>query len=258
MNKFYKYIGVVLIIGTLFSCKRTAIIAHRGFSDIAPENTLIAFQKAIESGADYFELDVHKTKDNVLVVIHDYSIDRTCSNNKKGKIAELNFAELQNVRVGYSEKFGDKYKTEKVPTLKESLQLAKGKIKVCIELKVVNIETQVVNLLSELEMVSDVIVFSFDYKTVKNIKILNSKIETLLLKDNATLKTLDSVKAISATSLGVGYNTKITKEFLTYAHKNNIKIFKWTVNSEQEMKELINLKIDGLITNKPDLGLKLN
>ena len=248
---------IILILCSISSIAQTKIIAHRGFSDIAPENTLVAFKKAIDVGADYLELDVRKTKDNVLVVIHDFTIDRTSSNNRKGKIAELDFAELKNVHVGYSKKFGEKYKTEKILTLKESLQFAKGKIKVCIELKVVNIENQVMNLLNELEMVNDIIVFSFDYETVKNIKILNPKIETLFLKHNAVLGTIDSLKTINANAIGVGNNTEITKDFLAYAHKNKIKVFKWTVNKEEEMRKLIDLKLDGLITNKPDIALTM-
>ncbi len=259
MNLFFKHIVIGLFLSSLISCvnTQTYVIAHRGYSDKAPENTLAAFQKAIDIGADYYELDVHKTKDNKLVVIHDKSVDRTCSNNKTGKITELNFTDLQDIRVGFSEKFGETYQNEKIPTLKESLELAKGKIKVCIEIKVKDIEKQVVQLVEELAMVNEVIIFSFNYETVKNTKILNPKLQTLLLIDNANLQTIDKVKAINANAIGVGYNTKITEQLVTYAHQNNIKVFKWTVNKEKEMIELINFKLDGLITNKPDLLLKL-
>ena len=102
-------ITVLLILFSVSNQAQTKIIAHRGFSDIAPENTLIAFQKAIEVGADYFELDVHQTKDNVLVVIHDKTVDRTSSNGKKGEIKEKTLSELQKVKVGLSSKFGEKY-----------------------------------------------------------------------------------------------------------------------------------------------------
>ena len=78
---------------------QTKIIAHRGFSGIAPENTLASFQKAIESGADYFELDVHKTKDDSLVIIHDGSVDRTSSNGMTGELWKYDYAELTKVKV---------------------------------------------------------------------------------------------------------------------------------------------------------------
>jgi len=252
------FLVAILVLISITNKAQTKIIAHRGFSDIAPENTLIAFQKAIEIGADFFELDVHQTKDGILVVIHDKTINRTCSNNKTGKINNLNFSELHSVRVGLSSKFGKEYNNEKIPTLKEVLELAKGKIKVCVELKADKIENQVVELLNELDMIDQVIVFAFNDKSLVNIKKLNPEIKTLFLKSYANIKTLDFVKEINANAIGVGYDTKITKEFISYAHKNNIEVFKWTVNKEQEMKELIDLRIDGIITNKPDLALKLN
>jgi len=258
MVNLIKVFSFFFIISTFFLYNKTEVIAHRGFSGIAPENTLIAFKKAIEIGADYIELDVHQTKDSVLVIIHDYSIDRTCSNNRKGKIVEFNFTALQNVRVGYSEKFGNKYETEKIPTLRESLQLAKGNIKVCVELKVIGIENKVIELINELDMVNQVIIFSFDEKALLKIRKINNKIHTLLLKDYATLKTLDFIKENDVNAIGVGYNTKVNRDFIEYAHKKNVKVFKWTVNNKQKMKELIDLNIDGIITNRPDFALKIN
>ena len=128
---FYSY----LRLGIISTNAQTKIIAHRGFSGIAPENTLIAFQKAIDCKADYFELDVNRTKNDSIVVIHDSSVDKTSSNGFKGKIAELNYSDLRAIKVGYSRKFGAKFENEKIPTLREALELAKGKIKDCIEIK---------------------------------------------------------------------------------------------------------------------------
>ena len=251
----------ILTIALLSSCgtslNTTKIIAHRGFSDIAPENTLIAFSKAIESGTPYFELDVHKSKDGELVVIHDFTVERTSSNNSKGVVSEMTLAQLNKVKVGYSEKFKVKYSDEKIPTLREALELAKGKIKVCVEIKIENIEKPVVDLIEELGMAKQVIVFSFHYDVIKKVKLLNPKIPTLFLIDVASTKTIDDVLKINADAIGVGYGTNPTVDFVSYAHKNNIQIFKWTVNEEKQMKELIDLKLDGLITNKPDLGLKV-
>lgn len=100
---------------------QTKIIAHRGFSGAAPENTLPAFKKAIDIGEDYLELDIHKTKNGKLVVIHDKSVQRTSSNNSHGNIDEMTLKEIKKVKVGYTEKFGLKYRNEKIPTLKKVL-----------------------------------------------------------------------------------------------------------------------------------------
>ncbi|MEE9349152.1 MAG: glycerophosphodiester phosphodiesterase family protein [Flavobacteriaceae bacterium] len=259
-----KIIAIILILSILTSCNKminstkTMVIAHRGFSEIAPENTLIAFQKAIETGVPYFELDVHQSKDGKLMVIHDYSVNRTSSNGKTGKVNELLLSELNDVKVGYSKKFKGIYTSEKIPTLKEALLLAKGKIKVCVEIKAKNIGDKVVKLIEELDMVNQVIVFSFHFETVKKVKALNPKIETLFLKDNATIKTIDKALSVNLDAIGVWHKeTKFSKELMDYAHKNSIKVFTYTVNDPKRMKELINLKLDGIITNRPDVALKI-
>ena len=169
-----KLLFAVLIINipTMIQAQ-TKIIAHRGYSTIAPENTLIAFQKSIDIGADYFELDVHKTKDGSLVVIHDYSVDKTSSNDKSGKIAEMTTNEVSEVRVGYTDKFKDAFENEKIPTLKEALELAKGKIKVCIEIKVQGIEAEVLKIVNDLNVNNEVIVFCFSYPVVAKIRKLD-------------------------------------------------------------------------------------
>lgn len=234
---------------------QTKVIAHRGFSGVAPENTLAAFQKAIEAGADYFELDVHTTKDDSLVVIHDATVNRTGSNGMKGKVADMTHQELSKVHVGYSAKFGDGYATEKIPTLREALELAKGKIKVCIELKVHDAEKQVLQLVNELGMHDQVIIFSFYYDVLSNIRELDKEIPLLLLNTLANTKTIEEAKKIHATAVGVGSNP--SRDFLDNAHASGIEVWKWTVNDEDKMQELIDLGIDGLITNYPELALKL-
>lgn len=84
---------------------QTKIIVHPDFSEIAPKNTLTAFQKAIESGAEYFELDAHKTKDKAIIVIHSASVNRTSSNGMNSKISEMNYTGITTVTEGYTSKF---------------------------------------------------------------------------------------------------------------------------------------------------------
>ena len=131
---------------------QTKIIAHRGFSAVAPENTITAFQKAIDIGADYFELDVHVSIEGKPVVIHDATLDKTTSSNSSGKVADMNFRELLNERVGYPAKFGDLYSIETLPSLKQALELAQNKIKVCIEIKVENANEEIYKVITDLEM----------------------------------------------------------------------------------------------------------
>jgi glycerophosphoryl diester phosphodiesterase len=247
---------VVLVLNSILTNAQTKIIAHRGFSGIAPENTLIAFQKAIECKADYFEFDVHKTKDDSIVVIHDLSVDRTGSNDVKGKIAEMNYSDLATLTVGCPVNFGDKYENEKIPTLRKALELAKGKIKVCIDIKVYGAEKEILKIVNELGVKDDVIIFSFYYLVLSKIRQLDKNIHILFLISKADKITIDYAKIIKSNAIGVGYETTVTKEYLNFAHKNGIEVWKWAINEEVEMQQLIDLGIDGLITDFPDKALK--
>ena len=258
MNLTYKITVItVLVMFSIMTNAQTKIVAHRGFSSIAPENTLIAFQKAIDCGADYFELDVQKTKDDSIVVIHDKSVNRTCSNDMKGNISEMTYSELAAVKVGYSKEFSDKYKDEKIPTLCEALKMAKGNIKVCIEIKVHGVEKEVIDIVNELGVNDEVIVFSFYSTVLEKIHQLDKNIPTLFLMNNADKKTISQAKAIESNAIGVGPGTKITEEYLNTAHNQGLEVWKWTVNDEEDMKQLIEAGIDGLITNFPDKALKI-
>jgi len=252
-----KILLIGLILNSFILSAQTKVIAHRGFSSAAPENTMAAFQKAIDVNADCFELDVRKTKDDSLIVIHDATVDRTSSNGFKGKVSELNYSELTKARVGYTEKFGDKFKDEKIPTLREALMLAKGKIKVCIEMKVYGVEDEVYQLLKELNMINDVIIFSFHCPVLIKFHHLDKNIKTLYLFNYADKTSIDYARIIESDYIGVGYDTKVTPELVSYAHKNNLELWKWTVDKEEDMKELMNLHIDGIITNFPDVALKI-
>lgn len=238
------------------NASNTKIIAHRGFSSQYPENTLLAFQKAIETGADFIELDVHKTKDDCIVVIHDDSVDRTSSNGRKGDIADMYYDQLSNINVGHSAKFGDQLSNQKIPSLREVLELAKGKIKVCIEIKVADIEQQILQLVHELSMDDQVILFCFDQRVLTKIRKLDTKIPLLYLVENIELSNIEEASKQNFYAVGGGSATVITKELLDFAHSKNIEIWRWTVDDETEMLNLLDLEIDGLITNAPDLALE--
>lgn len=256
MWNFFILIHFILINASLLMAQ-TKVIAHRGFSSAAPENTLAAFQMAIDIEADYFELDIHKTKDNKIVCIHDKTTDKTTSNNSSGTISKLTLDELESFKVGYSEKFGEKFNNERIPTLKEALVLAKGKIKVCIEIKVKDVEKEVVQIVNDLEMKEQVIIFSFYYNVLQKIRELDVEIPILYLQGNADKNTVSEALVISAQAIGVGRGTKITEEFVKYIHENDLEIWQWTVNEESDMQILIDFNVDGIITDFPDLARTL-
>lgn len=256
--KICKFILMSLLIPNfLWVGAQTKVIAHRGFSAIAPENTLAAFQKAIAIGADYLELDVRLTKDDSLVVIHDESVDRTSSNNMKAKVNEMYFREIARVKAGYSDKFDDQYSNEKIPTLREVLTMTKDKIKVAIELKVYGAENEVINLVNQLGVADQVIIFSFYYPVLAKIRQLDKDIPTLYLIPKVDKLTLDYAGVIDANAIGFHQEAKVDEELLKAAHRANMELWVWTVNNETKMKEFIDLGIDGLISDFPDKAIKL-
>jgi glycerophosphoryl diester phosphodiesterase len=134
--------------------------------------------------------------------------------------------------------------------------LAKDKIKVCIEIKVYEAEKEILKIVNDLGVNDDVIIFSFYYPVLAKIRQLDKNIATLYLIGSADKLTIDYAKLIEANAIGVGYGTTITKEYLDFAHKNDMEVWKWTVDNENEMLQLIGLGIDGLISNFPDKALK--
>ena len=236
---------------------QTAVIAHRGLSSVAPENTLISFSKAIEFNSNYIEFDLHRTKDDSIVVIHDSSIDRTASDGVTGKIDKMTYAELQKVDISLPALYSTKYKGAKIPTFREVLGLAKGKTKVCVELKAYGTEEDVIKILKQYNMMDDAIIFSFHYQSLAKIRKLDSKIPTLLLINSINKLTIDYAKVIDVNYIGVGYGTKVTESLINEVHANKMKLFKWTVNTEKQMKQLVNLKVDGIITNYADKALEI-
>ncbi|MFA6618216.1 MAG: glycerophosphodiester phosphodiesterase family protein [Candidatus Neomarinimicrobiota bacterium] len=256
MKRSLSFLLTALVLFT-FAFAETKVIAHRGFSAKAPENTLIAFRKAIRSGADYFELDVHKTADDSVVVIHDGSVNRVCSNGISGNIAEMSFKESRAVRMGYPKKFGKKFRRAGIPTLKEALSLAKGKIKVCIEIKAADVEKAVLKTVNDLNMNNEVIIFAFSYDVLKNIRDLDPEIPILYLRSVVNEETIKMVKDISGNAIGAGLKTPLTPELLDQAHESGIELWQWTVNKEEDMKRLLNISADGIISDHPDKVLKL-
>ena len=156
------------------------VMAHRGFSGKAPENTLAAFRKAIEIGSDFIELDVRFSKDGHLVVFHDDTLERTT--NGKGKVADFSLQELKGLDAGSW--FGPSFSGEKIPTLREVLAQAKGRILVNIELKkgdqgpytMMDLSDRALEEVQRAGMEKEVLFSSFDLAALKRIRQKNQGI----------------------------------------------------------------------------------
>lgn len=236
---------------------QSKIIAHRGFSAVAPENTLAAFQAAIDVGADYLELDVHVSKDGKPVVIHDATLTKTSSSGHEGVIAEMTFRDLLSQVVGYPAKFDRLYADQTVPPLVQVLDLAKDKIKVCVEVKVEGAEDAIYEAIQQAEMEYQVIIFSFYPSVLERFHEINPNIPTLFLIAKKNKHTIEFAKSLHANAIGVGPLTNVNKAYLKSVHEAGLELWRWTVNNPKKMNTLFKLPIDGLITNHPDKALAL-
>ncbi|MDD8017452.1 MAG: glycerophosphodiester phosphodiesterase family protein [Bacteroidota bacterium] len=223
------------------------IIGHRGAASIAPENTLASFKKAIDLGVDYFELDVRTTLDDSLIIMHDEYVDRTT--NGVGTVASKTYSEIKTLDAG--SKFSSAFAGEKVPSLCEALKLAKDfNSKACLHIYVANM-AKVIELVRNMGMQKSVMIHSFVFSYLQQSKNLDSTIEVLLLADFATGKEADRVDSIHGEYIGIGENPKYTS--INYAHYVGIKYWAWTVDDTASMKSAISYKVDGIITNYPQL-----
>ncbi len=224
-----------------------AVMAHRGNSQKAPENTLPAFEKAMESGADWIELDVHQTKDGVLVVLHDENLKRVAGVDKN--IWDLSYQVLQQYDVGAW--FSPAYEGVRVPTLEEVLRLCKDKILLNIELKVTgheqDFEKQVLEMVYAYGFEEDCVLASLNKEALQTVRELDANISTVYIMPAAPedMETLNFASGLSVQANVMSWNV------VDRAHHAEKRVYVWTVNRESSMQVMIDRRVDGLITNDP-------
>ena len=215
-------------------------VGHRGARAYEPENTLRSFRKAIELGVDAVELDVRKTKDDEIVVIHDTDIKRTT--NGSGLVSDLT---LQQIKSFSTEK------SEKIPTFAEALDFIDKKVKVFIELKETGFEEQVLSIIKKKELADSVVIVSFLEDALKKVRELDPEIETGLIyaRHKNPLKT---ALELNAQWLLAFYKFTHTAN-VQKAHENGLKVLVWTVNTREEVAEMKNKGVDAIASDKPDI-----
>lgn len=227
------------------------IIGHRGASKTEPENTLKSFRKAIELQADYIEFDIQESKDGEIVVFHDYEISKITS--KEGYIKEMTLEELKQLDVGDG---------EKIPTLQETIEITKGKIGLQIEIKVESIGKKLIKMLWDANLIESTIISSFIHNELLKVKKLEPKVKLgALLSERIS----DSIDLIKSTKRLIKKNffavhphfAGVDKQLVDYAHNNNLKVNVWTVNEKVDMKKLISIGVDGIITDDIPLAKEL-
>ncbi len=237
----------------------TKNIAHRGFSGKYPENTMLAFKKAIEVGADGIELDVHFTKDKELVIIHDETIDRTTDGT--GEVESFTYEELSKFNA-YG-RFEGQFDFQKIPTLREYFELVKpveGFI-TNIELKTgINeypgIEEAVLKLIDEFSLRDRIIISSFNHFSVMRFKVIAPDVKCGFLEESRIINFGAYAKKYNVEFVHPLYKC-LTKDVFEEIYSNGIGINSWTVNDEDSVRFLAQNNVDAVIGNFPDMAGKV-
>jgi glycerophosphoryl diester phosphodiesterase len=216
------------------------IYGHRGASASEPENTLRAFNRAIEMGVDGLEFDVQASSDRSLVLIHDRDVTRTT--NGTGNVDELTFAELRRLDAGQG---------EHIPTFAETLDAIGDRVHLDIEIKQGGIEREILEELHARPQ-SRWAVSSFDWGVLRIVRDLDANAEIWLLAVNVSEAVLDTAKQIGATGVAL-YIVSLTEESARQLHDAGLKIVIWTVNDVAAAQRCKDLGVTGLCTDAPDL-----
>lgn len=264
---FSAEVGTVRPRHRIFRDGRFWTIAHRGYSGRFPESTMLSFDEAVKLGIDALEFDIHSTRDGRIVVIHDATVDRTT--NRGGKVHDYDWDELKKLDAGFMfdpEKNGEypfRGKGIRIPLLEEVFE-AYPEMKFVIEIKQVqpSIEEGVYRLIRKYRLQDQVIVASMHQEPLRSIRRLIPGIAT-------NLSTREALQYYGAYRLGMTnfYNSPgdalqippehngnpiITKKFVRTAKRKGLTIHIWTVNEVEEMRELMEAGVDGIITDFPD------
>ncbi len=223
--------------------ERCLIIAHRGASAAAPENTLAAFRLAVDLGADGIELDVRGTADGHLVIIHDAAVDRTTDGT--GKIAALTLEQVRRFDAG--RKFGPAFGGERIPLLSEVFAAVRGRLLVDVEVKAAGVEAALLDTIRRMQMEDSVLISSFDAQVVARVRDLAPEIPAGLLQSAAHPQAavplgaavyLPAVEALAA-------------EVVTYCRQHGLRVITWTVRTEAAARQALRLGVDGIIADDP-------
>jgi glycerophosphoryl diester phosphodiesterase len=232
------------------------LIAHRGYSAVAPENTFAAFTRALQCGATVLECDLQCTRDGRWVVLHDATLNRTTDG--RGAVSTKTLAELRTLSAGYAEKFGAQFQDERIPAFDELLRLVHGRAHVCAEIKseAVTREGQerhaLIHLVNELEIQTQVTFISFDWRAIEEMRSMDSSILLGLLFDSYQPKKMfDLAEKINAAFL-IGQVDLVERhpKIIHEASERGMRIGVYTVDALPRLKRLQQLGVDAAATNR--------
>lgn len=215
-------------------------VGHRGAKAYEPENTIRSFKKAIELGVDAVELDVRRTRDGELIVIHDSNVEKTTDGERE--VGEMTLREIKEINLE---------KGEKIPTLDEALDFLDGKVKILIELKESGYEEDVYGLVRDKGLKEHVVIVSFKEEALKRIRDLDSEIETgfIYARYRKPLKRAFELKTDYVLPLYHFTHSSTVKK----AHEMGLKVIVWTINEKEDAEKFVRKGVDGISSDSPDI-----
>jgi len=239
------FIGVYLF-QAVHEADRAGVIAHRGDSVHAPENTLSALRKAIELKAEIAEIDVQETQEGVITVLHDNDLMRVAGVNKG--LWQMTYDEARRLDIGGW--FSTEFKGEKIPTLEEVIDLAHGKIKMIIELKYNGhdrcLPERTVEIIRKKGFEDQCVISSLNYKGLQKVKELDGRLKTIYI----LFGELGDVAKLDADGFGL-QAAQVTPDFVRGVHERGKLVYVWTVDDPKEMEDFIEMGVDYIYTNDP-------
>jgi glycerophosphoryl diester phosphodiesterase len=228
-------------------------IAHRGASGRCPENTMAAFRAAMKAGADAIELDLHQTRDGHLVVLHDFNLKRTTGDPRP--VREVGLKEIRRLDAGSWR--GPAFRGERIPTLEEVLDWARGRIDLYLELKrgspfYPGIESRLLEGIKKSGGRGWTTVSSFDPDALETLRRLDPDLSLgILTRKTSPRSILDTARRLAARSLHLS-TRRFSTSLLHQAHIQGFRVFVYAVNEEAATRNYIALGVDGVFTNYPE------
>jgi len=239
--------------------RRPLVIAHQGSSALRPPNTLVAFDLAVEMGADVIEIDVTYTADGAVVVSHDLTVD-ACTDGH-GFIPEMTLAEVRSLDAGV--RFGREFVGLRIPTLEETIAWARGKpVRLCIEVKGDELEHYLrageatVALLQRLDFLQPVTLTAFSPECIRAMRAREPRLAWGLDPDehrqHSGWELCQQVLSCGATFLLHRHDT-LKAEIVEEAHQHGFAVWTWTIDEPEAMRRACVLGADGIMSNRPDV-----
>ncbi len=234
--------------------RRPVLLAHRGASADAPANTLAAFRRAVETGADGVELDVHLSRDGQVIVIHDETV--TSVTGMPGRVRDMTLAEIQALDAGSY--FSPAFRGERIPTLEEVLNVLRPDMVVNVELKGTSartegLEQEVVRILRARQMLDRVIISSFNPFRLWTTRRLEPRLPRAMLHGPGTpvfVRQLWFLPLVRPDALHPHFSL-VDAAYMDRARRWGMRVNVWTVDDATEARRLVDLGVDGIITNDP-------